>query len=150
MSPDLIRILITASLLLHGVAHAKAFFALLGDAATSGTRTAVPVRAWIAPSLSPRAAALLAAPFWLVSALGFINASLTFWGILPSGDDWRQMAIVPAIISSVGIVLFSGIWPGAPSRKLSLLDTAIGLVVNAAILALLLGVGWPPQSLFGR
>jgi hypothetical protein len=60
------------------------------------------------------------------------------------------MAIVSAIISSVGIVVFSGIWPGAPSRKLSILDTAIGLVVNAAILALLLGAGWPPQAMFGR
>jgi hypothetical protein len=150
VSPDLIRILITAGLLLHGVAHAKAFFALLRDAATSGARTAVPVRAWIAPSLPPRAAALLAASFWLVSTLGFIDASLTFWGILPTGHDWRQMAIVSAITSSVGSVVFSGIWPGAPSRKLSILDTAIALVVNAAILALLLGAGWPPQAMFGK
>jgi hypothetical protein len=150
VSPDLLRILITAGLLLHGVAHAKAFFALLGDAATSGSRTAVPVRAWIARSLSPRAAALLAAPFWLVSALGFVEASLTFWGILPGGAAWRQTAVVSAVISSAGIVLFSGFWPGAPSRKLSALDTAIALVVNAAILAVLLGFGGPPESLFGR
>jgi hypothetical protein len=150
VSPDLLRILITAGLLLHGVAHAKAFFALLADAAASGTRKTVQVRAWLAPSLSGRAAALLAAPFWLVSGLGFIEASLTFWGILQGGAAWRQASVVSAIISALGTVLFSAVWPGAPSRRFSALDTAIALVVNAAILVLLLAVGWPPVSLFGR
>jgi len=150
LSPDLIRILITASLLLHGVAHAKAFFALLADAATAGTRNAVPVRAWIVPSLSVRASALVAVPFWLTSALGFVVASLAFWGIVPGGTAWRQVAVVSAIVSAVGIIAFSGIWPGAPSRRYSALDTAIAMVVNATTLALLLGFGWPPEAMFGR
>jgi hypothetical protein len=150
VSPDLIRILITAALLLHGVAHGRAFFALLVDALRSGDRTPVPVRSWILASLSPRAVALIASPFWFISAMGFIGASLSFWGILPAGIAWRQTANLSSVVSILGIALFSGIWPGAPSRRLSTLDTAIALMMDAAILVLLLAADWPPLSMFGK
>ncbi|MCJ7570218.1 MAG: hypothetical protein MUO58_22115 [Anaerolineales bacterium] len=150
MSPELIRILITAAILLHGVAHAKAFFALIANAATSGDRAPVPVRSWLFPSLSPRAVALLASPFWLLSTTGFVAASLSFWGILAVAEMWRQLAIGSSVISALGIALFSGIWPGAPSRKFSALDTAIALFMDAAILVLLLWAKWPPESMFGK
>ena len=44
--------------------------------------------------------------------------------------------------------LFSGIWPGAPNRRLSNIDTAIAVAIDVAVLVLLL-VGWPPGTLFG-
>lgn len=150
MSPDLTEVLITGALLLHGVAHGKAFFALLGDAQRTAGRTPVPVHSWLLPSLSPRSAALLASPFWLLSTIGFVLASLSFWGFLVPADVWRQSAIVGSIISTLGIALFSGVWPGAPSRKLSTLDTVIALVMNAAILVLLIALQWPPFALFGK
>ncbi|MBE2240570.1 MAG: hypothetical protein IAE81_22475 [Caldilineaceae bacterium] len=59
----------------------------------------------------------------------------------PIGVTWQQLAAAAAAISTLGIVLFSGIWPGAPNRKLSKIDTIIALVINAAILVLLV-VGW--------
>jgi len=150
MSPELVRILITAALLLHGVAHGKAFFALIIDAVRSSNQKTVPVRSWLLPSLSPRSAALIASPFWFLSAIGFIIASLSFWGILEGADLWRQLAVISSVVSILGIALFSGIWPGAPSRKFSTLDTAIALVMDAAILVLLLWVKWPPESMFGK
>ncbi len=150
MSPELIRILITAALLLHGVAHGRAFLALIVDAVRSGSRTALPVRLWLLPSLSLRSAALLASPFWLLSTIGFSLASLSFWGILEGAELWRQLSIASSIISILGIALFSGIWPGAPSRKFSALDTAIALVMNMAILVLLLWIKWPPEAVFGK
>jgi len=48
-----------------------------------------------------------------------------------------------AIISTLGIILISGIWPGAPNRKLAILDTIISLVVNLAILITQLWLHWP-------
>ncbi len=150
MSPELIQVLITGALLLHGVAHGKAFFALIGDAQRPAGRTPVPVHSWLLPSLSPRSAALLASPFWLLSTLGFVLSSLSFWGFLVAGDVWRPLAIAGSILSTLGIALFSGIWPGAPSRRLSTLDTVIALVMNGGILVLLLWLQWPPLEMYGK
>jgi hypothetical protein len=150
LSPELIRVLIAAALLLHGVAHGKAFFELLRDAAASGNRATVPVRSWLRPSLSRRTVALLASPFWLVSAFGFIVASLSFWGILETGNVWRQTAAVSCAVSTLGLILFCGVWPGVPNRRLSALDVAIAMVMNAGIVVLLLAAGWPPEAMFGK
>jgi hypothetical protein len=150
MDPGLIRTLITAGLLLHGVAHGRAFLALLIEAVWSRDRTPVPVHLWIWPSLSHRAAVLIASPFYLVSAVGFILAALAFWGVVPFSGAWRQMALLSSVVSVVGVVLSSGVWPGAPSRRFSMLDTSIGLVVDAAVIVLLLVVGWPPVSMYGK
>jgi len=149
MSPQVIKILITGTLLLHGLAHGRAFLALISDAARSRGKPPIPVRSWLLPSLSIRAAAILAIPFWLLSTIGFIAASLSFWGTLP-GEYWRQLAVASSVISTLGIALFSGIWPGAPNRKLSDLDTVIALVINALVLVLLLWVGWPPVTMFDK
>ncbi len=150
MSPQTIKILIAGALLLHGLAHGKAFFALIADASRAGGQAKVPVRSWLLPSLSPRTAAIIASPFWLLSTLGFIAASLGLWGTIVPGEAWRQLAIVSSVISNLGIVLFSGIWPGAPNRRLSNLDTAIALVINTVILVLLLGFDWPPETMFSK
>lgn len=150
MSRELIRVLITAALLLHGVAHGRAFLALMVDAARSGDGRPLPVRSWLLPSLSPRAAPLLASPFWFLSTIGFGAASLSFWGILAAPESWRPLAVASSAISTLGIALFSGIWPGAPSRKFSALDTAIALGMDAAILVLLLWAKWPPEWMFGK
>jgi hypothetical protein len=68
-------------------------------------------------------------------------AAISIWDSLPIGVPWQQLAAAAAAISTLGIVLFSGIWPGAPNRKLSKTDTIIALVINAAILVMLV-VGW--------
>ncbi|HLC05428.1 MAG TPA: hypothetical protein VJK02_20520 [Anaerolineales bacterium] len=149
MSPQIIRIVITGALLLHGLAHGTAFIALITDATRSGRQPPVPVHAWLLPSLSLRTTAIIAAPFWLLSTMGFIAASLAFWGLFELGESWRQLAVASSVISTLGIALFSGIWPGAPNGRLSNVDTAIALVMNAAILFFLLWAEWPPQAMFG-
>jgi hypothetical protein len=149
MSDHVIKILIAGALLLHGLAHGRAFIALVIDALRSQSEPAVPVSSWLLPSLSTRATAGIASPFWLLSTLGFIGAALAFWGTIIPGELWRTLAVSSSIISSAGMVLFSGIWPGAPDRRLSNVDTVIAAVMNAAILVLLLVFGWPPASMFG-
>ena len=150
MSDQIIKIIIAGALLLQGLSHGKAFLALLTDASRSEGQPPVPVRSWLMPSLSIRNAAIIASLFWLLATLGFIAAALVFWGIFLPGETWRQLAIASSVVSSLGIIIFSGIWPGAPNRKLARTDTVIALVINAAILVLLLWFGWPPESMFGN
>ena len=130
----------TGLLAIQAFSHGVAFFALLGDA-RSDDKPALPVRSWLLPALSHRTAAWIASIFWLLAMLGFIIAAISIWDSLPIGVPWQQLAAAAAVISTLGIVLFSGIWPGAPNRKLSKIDTTIALVINAAILVLLV-VRW--------
>jgi hypothetical protein len=146
MSIQTIRNIIAFAILIHGLAHGKAFFSLLADASGASRGRTLPVRFLLAPSLSPRIQALSASVFWLLSTLGFIGAAMSFWGVLLPADVWRPLAIAGAIISSLGSILFTGIWPGAPTRKMSNADTVISLVFNAAILVGLLLLQWPPAA----
>jgi hypothetical protein len=150
MSPQTIKIIITAVLLLQGVAHGRAFFCLAGTASGGGDKSWIPVRSWLFPKASKKTAAAIAAVFWLLATLGFIAAALGFWGLILPGAYWRQLALVAAIVSTLGTVLFSGIWPGAPDTRLSMLDTVISLVVNVAVIVALLVLQWPPLSMFGK
>jgi len=150
MSPQTIKVLITAALLLHGLAHGRALFSLVAQVAGAPTGAWLLVRSWLFPSLAPRIAAAIAAIFWLAATVGFIAAALSFYGGFIPGQLWRQLAIVASIVSIIGIALFNGIWPGAPSRRLSNLDTSIALGMNVAILLSLLWLQWPPYTMFGK
>ncbi|HET7087154.1 MAG TPA: hypothetical protein VFL17_00750, partial [Anaerolineae bacterium] len=108
------------------------------------------VRSWVFRALRPKAAATVAIPFWGFPAIGFLAASISFWGILAWGDAWRQLALACSIVSILGIALFSGIWPGSPDRRRSILNTFVALTMNTAILATQLWLRWPPQAMFGK
>jgi hypothetical protein len=143
MSDETIKILVAAVLFLHGVAHGRAFIALLYQLMGSLPASWLPVRFWLVPSMKPKSVAGAASIFWLLSTLGFVAAALSFWGFLLPPDIWSQLAVAAAVISTLGIFLVSGIWPGAPNRKLALFDTIIALVVNVAILVARLWLHWP-------
>jgi len=137
-------------LLLHGVAHGRAFFCLAATASGGGSRIWIPVRSWLFPKASQKTAAAIAAVFWLLATIGFVAAGLGFLGFILPGEYWRQLSLVSAVISTLGTVLFSGIWPGAPDKRLSTADTIISLVVNAAVIVALLVLQWPPIEMFGK
>jgi hypothetical protein len=135
----IIEIVITGVLGLQAFSHGVAFFALIRDA-RSDIKPALPVRSWLLPSLAPRTAMWIASLFWLLATLGFATAAISVWDILLPGVTWQPLAAAGAVISTLGIALFSGAWPGASNRKLSKIDTTIALVINAAIIVVV--VGW--------
>jgi hypothetical protein len=73
------------------------------------------------------------------------GAALSFTSALLPADVWRQFTVAASVVSTLGIVLFSGIWPGAPNRKLSQIDTAIALVINVVLLVAV-AAGYPNMS----
>jgi hypothetical protein len=149
MSPQTIKIIITAILILHGIAHGRAFFTLLVQATNGQAGAWLPVRAWWYPAMSLRAASWTASIFWLLATLAFFASGLIFYGLLDWGSAWRDIAFIGAIISTLASILFSGIWPGAPTKRMSDLDTVISLVVNVAIFVALVVLEWPPADMFG-
>lgn len=142
MSAQTIRLLIAGVLFLHGIAHLGALAALLVNRGGHDTDGWLPARSWLFPSLAPDAATTVASAFWVLSAIGFVAAALSFWGLLIPGDLWRQLAVASSIVSATGIALFLGTWP--------VFNTTAALGINIAVLVALLWLHWPPIELFGK
>jgi hypothetical protein len=145
MSKQAIKFVIAGVLLLHGLGHGIVLVAHIvmsgrPGPTESGWRAA---QSWLFASLAPPAATTLTGIFSVVSLIGFAAAAMAFWGILVPGAIWRQLAVVSAIVSTVGIVLFLGTW--APA-----FNTLAALGVNIAILVALLWLRWPPRAMFGK
>jgi hypothetical protein len=144
MSDQMLKLVITGALALHGLGHGGAVGALAWIAARPGTDTGAwrAAQSWLLPGLSAETATAVASAFWILSLVGFVAAALGAWEILVPADAWRPLAAVAAVVSMVGIVVFIGTWPA--------FNTVAALGMNVAVLVALLGMRWPPETIFGR
>jgi hypothetical protein len=142
MSAQTIKVLIAGALLLHGLGHTGALGALIAHSRGHFTGFWRPARSWLFPSLAAPTARRGASIFWGLSTLGFVAASMSFWGILVPGEAWRQLAVVSSIVSTLGIALFLGTWPA--------LNTIAALAMNIAVLVTQLWLHWPPLGFIPR
>jgi hypothetical protein len=149
MSPNVLKVIIAGALLLHGIAHGIALAATVAQALSGPPSSRPPVRTWLSGTLNPRSTAIVGLPFWGVSTICFLAACAAFWGLI-APTMWRQLAVLGAAISTLGIALFPATWPGSPDPKRSLLNSAIALGFNIVILASQLWLRWPPSDLFQR
>jgi hypothetical protein len=94
------------------------------------------------PTLAPAGGTIVAGTLWVLSAIGFVAAAFSFWGLLVPGDLWRQLAVASSVVSGSGILLFLGTWP--------VFNTSAALGVNIGVLVALLWLHWPPVELLGR
>ena len=144
MSDQIVKLIVAGALLVHGLGHGGALGALIWIGGRPGTDTGgwLAARSWLVPSLPAATATTVASVFWILSLIGFVVVALSFWGILVPDGAWRPLAVGSAVVSIAGIVLFFGTWP--------MFNTLAALGVNVAVLVALLGLRWPPQTLFGN
>jgi hypothetical protein len=125
MSPQVLRTLIAGALFVHGIGHTLGFWK--------------PTRSWLLghwaaePTLR-----IISSIFWVLSAIGFVAACLAFLGILLPHSWWRPAAVVSAVVSLVGLILFIGNWPA--------FNTIGAVGMNVAVLVALLWARWPPEA----
>lgn len=150
MTSDTLRLIIAASLFLHAIAHALALFALLAEGFGSSKGEVKGTRSGRLLPPNPRAATVVGLTIWAASTMGFLAASAGFWGILAIGATWRTIAVTSACVSTLGIVVRGGAWPGSGSVSRSRLNTLVAMTMNTAIFVALAWVGWPPPGMFGR
>ncbi len=79
MSDSTVKFVIPAALLLHGLGLVGALGALVAFGHGMSGGSWLPARSWLIPPFGGRAAALVASIFWIVSAIGFAAASMSFW-----------------------------------------------------------------------
>jgi len=144
MSNQIIRLVVAGVLFLHGLAHVGPLAVYIWITYRPGDNTGdwLAARSWLLPSLPDATVTAIASAFWALSLIGFIGATLSFWGILVPGEVWRQLAVASAIASILGIAVFFGTWP--------MFNTLAALGVNVAVLVTQLWLHWPPHAMFGK
>lgn len=121
MSPQMIRLLIAGVLLVHGIGHTLGIWK---------PAQSLPFVTISAPTLR-----LIGGIVWVIIALGFTIAALSFYGILFPISWWRPLAIVFAIVSLVSLLLFGRSWPA--------FNFIAAIAMNIAILVVLLWLDGP-------
>jgi hypothetical protein len=139
VSDETLRIVVGGVLFLHGVAHLGALGALWWVTSGRDAGGWKPARMWLAPSLAPRTATMIAVGFWIVATIGFVLTALSFWDIVLPVEWWQPLGVVSALVSGTGIVLFLGTW--------ATFNTIAALAVNIAVLVAVV-IGWPPESVY--
>jgi hypothetical protein len=126
----------------HGLAHAVASFWLVRQIGGQVKDDALPVRTWLAPDLQPRWAAAFALAFWLPATVGFLLGVLPMLGIALETWPWQSIIVASGVLSTMGIVVFTAIWPGGEARLRSL-HVGLAMVMNILIFITQLFLGWP-------
>ena len=139
---DILKIVFAVATLGHGLAHLAATFNLGRQVGGTTKDNVITVRTWLLPNLSPVHAAALAMAFWLPATIGFIAAVPLMFGFPTADAPWSAVLVGSAILSAVGIGLFSGIWPGGETR-LRPLHVFLALGMDAILLITQLFLGWP-------
>ena len=128
MSTQTIRILIAGALFVHGIGHTLGFWK--------------PARSLLFLKVPEPTLRLAGGIIWGIVAVGFIASSMSFYGLLMPPNWWRPLAVVFAVISLVGLILFGRSWP--------IFNLIGALAMNIATLVALLWLHWPPFDMFNR
>lgn len=148
MSLSIRRVVVAGALGLHTIAHAGALASLLRQALGAAPEFAA--RSWLLPDAPASIAAAIAGPFWLVAAVAFATAALSFWGFAVPVVGWRELAVCGAVASILGLAVLSGHWPGSPDAFYSTLNVAVALAMNLVILGSLLWFRWRPREVHAK
>jgi len=128
MSTHTIFILITGALFLHGIGHTLGYW--------------MPARSIPFLELSERTLRRLGGIVWTLVTVGFIIASMSFYGLIFPAQWWRTFSVIFAVISMLGLVLFGRSWP--------VFNFMAAFIFDLAVLVVLLWFQWPPFSMFIR
>jgi hypothetical protein len=128
MSSHTIFILIAGALFVHGIGHTLGYW--------------MPARSFPLLNLPESTLKLVGGIVWTLVAVGFIIASMSFYGLFFPAQWWRPLALVFAVVSMLGLVLFGRNWP---------VFNFIGAFgFDIVVLVALLWLHWPPISMFNR
>ena len=142
MTTDNARLLVGTILFVHALGHGGAVAALLSLRAFPGDAVGgwLPARSWLFPTIRGSTAMMIAVGFWTAAVVGFVLASLSFWGVVLPIEVAGPAAVVGASVSVAGMIAFFGTWPA--------FNWLASLMMNLAIFAAQFLIGWPTQDAF--
>lgn len=123
-----LRIILAIVVAAHGLGHILFLIPLLGIADWGQ-----PSQSWLLGSGWP--AKVVGTLIWLVAIFGFVAVAA---GLLLEADWWQPVAIIAAIVSASGLLLFWMKPPGSPAIS--------ALVFDLLVLASIVVFHWPPVA----
>ncbi len=130
--PNLLRIALAVVVGAHGIGHILFLVPLLGIA-DWGQST----HSWLLGAGSP--AKIIGSLLWLVATIGFIVVAV---GLFGETTWWRPLAVISALVSLVGLILFWSTPAASPAF--------FALLFNAGVILSLWLLDWPPVAVAGR
>jgi hypothetical protein len=121
---------------IHGIGHIICILPALGlDASPTWNSYS-----WLLTNaIGQKAANVVGIVIWLAAVVGFILAGLALLGWGMPYAWWRPLAIVSAVISLIGVILF---W----NAFASWFNKAGAITVDVAVLVALLVLHWPAEQ----
>ena len=108
MSISTFKVIIMIILVAHGIGHVMPILAAFGLKMSSSHS----LYSWAFSGLiGEKPTTILAVVYWLLPLIGFVVAGLGMYDILISYNSWQQLALVSAILSSIGLVFFWNAFP---------------------------------------
>ena len=135
MTPNTLRAIIAIFLFVHAIGHIQGFIASLGVIKSDTWH----VRSWLFDDLlGEKGSRLLAMILFIIVVVGFLATAFSFLGIGIPHENWRTLAIIFAIPSTLSLIFY---W-----SAFSQLFNKIGAIgVNGWILIGLLMMKWPSE-----
>jgi hypothetical protein len=132
----MLRIVLALVLAAHGIGHSMG---LLSMARIATVNPAWDGDTWVLGGLGgPTLVHLVGGLLWTVALVGFIVLAGVVLGWLPE-SWWAPVAVVSSVASLAGLVLFPVAFP--------VFSTLGAAVVDLAVLAAVLWLGWTPADL---
>ena len=131
----MIKLVLALVLLAHGIGHS------MGPLAVFKIATINPAwqgDSWLLAGLGATASQVIGLLLWTAALVGFTLLAAVTIGWLPPGW-WAPLAIVSAIASLAGVVLFPAAFP--------LLSTIGAAVIDVAVLVAVVWLNWDPGRL---
>ena len=139
MNSTTLRTIIAIVLFVHAIGHGQGVFSALGMFNTESWNA----RSWLLDDLlGEKVSQTVALIIWLICLVGFLVTAFSFLDILVPHSWWRAAALIFAVPSFLGLVLY---W-----NSFAMIFNKVGaLGVNGAILIGLAFLNWPTEADIG-
>ena len=108
MSTSTLKLVIAIIIVAHGIGHVMPILAAFGLKMSSHHS----LHSWAFSSLiGEKPTTIFAVIYWFLPLIGFIVAGFGMYDILISFNSWQQVALISAILSSIGLVFFWNAFP---------------------------------------
>ncbi|MBX3066726.1 MAG: hypothetical protein KF726_27345 [Anaerolineae bacterium] len=130
----MLRMILAVLIAAHGIGHVLFLMPLLG--VTESSAWGQSARSWLLTG--DTAAKVIGGAIWIVAIVAFCA---TAYGLWMQQSWWRTTAVIGAIISALGLLLF---WANPVSSS-----TVWALLFNIAVVGALVIVHWPSSEIVG-
>ncbi len=127
MSENVLRIIVGAGLILHGIGHAMYFLAMAGVKLSMKHST----HSWcLTNTIGKSTTVIIGAILYLASIITFCMAGMGLFNFIIARSSWMSLALVAACVSSIALFFFWHAFPFFFPNKVGVMTVNAGLIIS--------------------